>query len=655
MANEPAIITHNREQLAYLLTEAAEIEHGLMCCYLFAAFSLRRGSADGLGEDEAAAVERWRRAIVDVAVEEMLHLAIVSNLLSAIGSAPHFQRPNFPVAPGYHPAGVVVSLAPFDRATLDHFIYLERPEGVDVPDGAGFDPPPKYERAIRADHLVPSSQDYATVGHLYRGIRSGIAHLADSLGEKRLFIGAASAQVDPSVAPLPGLIAVSDVASALGAVDTIVEQGEGSPTNPERSHFRRFVSVRDEYDALVARRPGFNPSLPVAHSPVMRKPPDPRSKVHVDHPRSARVMDVGNAIYAFALRCLGRAFGEAEDSAGARRRLLDASIEAMRLLSPVAELLAHMPASESRPGVNAGLSFTMQRSTVGFSQPGVAWPLLAERAREIAATCATLAGEVDPALDGIGTTVSRLGDQLAGVAPATSTAQRRAQTGAPVELPRSAASDGGGGPIEEARGKRLLLRFEGKRCIHARFCVLGAPGVFLANVKGPWLHPDAIDAESLVAIAHACPSGAITYERLDGGASEPAPPVNLLRIRENGPLAVHASIELAGRGRMFRATLCRCGASRNKPFCDGSHAALPFVASGEPSTQATEPLASRDGPLAVTPTRNGPLDVRGNLEICSGTGRTVARVQGARLCRCGGSANKPFCDGTHARIGFESD
>jgi CDGSH-type Zn-finger protein len=131
--------------------------------------------------------------------------------------------------------------------------------------------------------------------------------------------------------------------------------------------------------------------------------------------------------------------------------------------------------------------------------------------------------------------------------------------------------------------------------------------------------------------------------------------VNLLRIRENGPLAVHASIQLAGRGSMFRATLCRCGASKNKPFCDGSHATLPFVASGEPSTQATEPLASRGGSLAVTPTRNGPLDVRGNLEICSGTGRTVARVQSARMCRCGGSANKPFCDGTHARIGFKAD
>jgi CDGSH-type Zn-finger protein len=106
---------------------------------------------------------------------------------------------------------------------------------------------------------------------------------------------------------------------------------------------------------------------------------------------------------------------------------------------------------------------------------------------------------------------------------------------------------------------------------------------------------------------------------------------------------------------VFRATLCRCGASKNKPFCDGSHAAVPFVASGEPATQPSEALEHRAGKLTVAPTHDGPLAVTGNLEICSGTGRTVTRVTSARLCRCGGSSKKPFCDGTHARIGFRSE
>ncbi|MGD0674984.1 MAG: CDGSH iron-sulfur domain-containing protein [Polyangiaceae bacterium] len=210
-------------------------------------------------------------------------------------------------------------------------------------------------------------------------------------------------------------------------------------------------------------------------------------------------------------------------------------------------------------------------------------------------------------------------------------------------------------PIEEARGTDFLLRFEGKRCIHSRQCVLGAPDVFRANVKGPWLDPNAMPAGELAALAQTCPSGAITYERLDGGPAEKAPPVNVARVRENGPIAIHAELHIEGHGTMFRATLCRCGASKNKPFCDGSHVAAGFVASGEPATQPSEPLAIRGGTLTVTPFSGGPLGLRGPIEICSGTGRTVTRTQRTALCRCGASANKPFCDGTHARIDFETE
>jgi CDGSH-type Zn-finger protein len=132
------------------------------------------------------------------------------------------------------------------------------------------------------------------------------------------------------------------------------------------------------------------------------------------------------------------------------------------------------------------------------------------------------------------------------------------------------------------------------------------------------------------------------------------PPVNLIAIREGGPYAVRGDIRLDGERVPFRATLCRCGASKNKPFCDGSHHEVNFSASGEPPTGEADMLPVRDGPLAIDPETDGPLQLRGNLEITSGTGRVVARVVQARLCRCGGSATKPFCDGTHARIGFRS-
>jgi CDGSH-type Zn-finger protein len=128
--------------------------------------------------------------------------------------------------------------------------------------------------------------------------------------------------------------------------------------------------------------------------------------------------------------------------------------------------------------------------------------------------------------------------------------------------------------------------------------------------------------------------------------------VNVVRVRENGPLEFHAALDVAGVTEHFRATLCRCGLSVNKPYCDSSHVAAHFQATGEPATQESTPLAVRNGPLKVTPAPNGPLLLQGSVEICSGTGRTVTRTQKSALCRCGASANKPFCDGSHQRIGF---
>jgi CDGSH-type Zn-finger protein/uncharacterized Fe-S cluster protein YjdI len=208
------------------------------------------------------------------------------------------------------------------------------------------------------------------------------------------------------------------------------------------------------------------------------------------------------------------------------------------------------------------------------------------------------------------------------------------------------------GAVETVVGKKATIRFNSALCIHSRGCVLSQPHVFKANVQGPWIDPDAADPDALVRVAINCPSGAIQVERSDGGIGEAAPQVNTIAVRENGPLAVHATIELGGKLVGMRATLCRCGASKNKPYCDGSHVAAGFAATGEPATKPSEPLAARDGILNVTPFANGPLGVKGNVEILTGTGRTIDRIVSAALCRCGGSKNKPYCDGTHKTIGF---
>jgi len=209
-------------------------------------------------------------------------------------------------------------------------------------------------------------------------------------------------------------------------------------------------------------------------------------------------------------------------------------------------------------------------------------------------------------------------------------------------------------PPERVRGQRVLIQFDAKQCIHSRSCVLSRPDVFVPNIAGEWIHPDAATPEEVAALAAACPSGAIRYERLDGGPAEAPPKVNVVRVRENGPLALHADAEITGVGPVLRATLCRCGASNNKPFCDGSHVTAGFTTTGEPATADSQALAARDGKVTITPTVDGPLRVEGNLEVVTGTGRTINRVVKTALCRCGQSSNKPYCDGTHRKVGFKS-
>jgi CDGSH-type Zn-finger protein/uncharacterized Fe-S cluster protein YjdI len=208
--------------------------------------------------------------------------------------------------------------------------------------------------------------------------------------------------------------------------------------------------------------------------------------------------------------------------------------------------------------------------------------------------------------------------------------------------------------VETVRGSEVTVTFDGSRCIHARRCVLGLPDVFVPGAKGGWIQPDAAPAEAVLHIGRVCPSGAIRVTRNDGaGDAQGAPAVNTLRVFENGPNAIEAELTLRGEPQASpRAVLCRCGASANKPWCDGSHAAAGFAATGEPAPRESQPLEVRGGPVDLVPQENGPLMVAGNLEIVTGTGRTINRVRKVFLCRCGQSKSKPYCDGSHKAAGF---
>ena len=195
----------------------------------------------------------------------------------------------------------------------------------------------------------------------------------------------------------------------------------------------------------------------------------------------------------------------------------------------------------------------------------------------------------------------------------------------------------------------LTIHFETKTCIHARRCWLGLPKVF-DPAQRPWIQPEGASTEEIVAVIDACPSGALSYERR--GAPESPSQVNTVRLWENGPLELRGDLRLPGEEPRTRAVLCRCGETSNPPFCDGSHK-NGFEATGLPSETESEELDATGGPLEIQVTEDGPIAMKGNLEVLGSDGRRVTCGTKAFLCRCGASGNKPFCDGSHKAVGFK--
>jgi len=207
-------------------------------------------------------------------------------------------------------------------------------------------------------------------------------------------------------------------------------------------------------------------------------------------------------------------------------------------------------------------------------------------------------------------------------------------------------------------GEAATVSYDLKRCIHAAECVHGLPQVFDPKRK-PWVLPDEASPDELLQVVTACPTGALHVERKDGGGGEATPSKNTARIEADGPVYVLGDIEIAGAGdesilHDTRVAFCRCGASENKPLCDGAHAKAGFRDPGElPSSEGDS--GEQTGGMRFTPIPNGPLLFAGPLELTSSAGeaRTLS-VKGA-LCRCGASQNNPYCDGAHAEAGFLAD
>lgn len=211
--------------------------------------------------------------------------------------------------------------------------------------------------------------------------------------------------------------------------------------------------------------------------------------------------------------------------------------------------------------------------------------------------------------------------------------------------------------IHEYDGEDITVTWDGKRCIHARECVHGLPAVFNPDER-PWIDPDDADADEVAEVITRCPTGALQFEREDGGWEESIPEENTVEVTPGGPLYARGDIDIRDEdGAVLlsdtRVAFCRCGASGNKPLCDNTHLDIEFDGSATVSGDGDADLVP-EGALSVTPTANGPLHVEGAFEIEGDDGGTY-RGEDAWLCRCGASEDKPFCDGSHAKIGFSTD
>ena len=397
--NEPTLRIEHREALMYTLSKAAELEHLIICQYLYAAFSLKREAGEGLSDEQVRLVGGWRHQLMEIAEQEMLHLALVQNLLSGVGAGPHFARPNFPVPPRAFPARIRIELLPFGEEALRHFCFLERPEGSDIQDADLF---AAVEKAtplpdVTADEIGPIAADFETISHLYRSIEDGLSVLAERLGEERLFIGSVRAQATGKDFRFPELIQVTSLATARAAIETIVEQGEGARGHWQKSHFGRLMGMLDAFEEAVAADPGLAVTRPVV--PAHVRPPESGVQVAlISAPFTVRVMDLMNATYEVMLQVLARYFNHTDESDADLAALAKVAFFLMEdVVAPLGCIVTRLPIGPELPDSTAGPTFELFYDADWLlPHRDAAWHVIIERLEQLASFATACRDECDP-------------------------------------------------------------------------------------------------------------------------------------------------------------------------------------------------------------------------------------------------------------------
>jgi CDGSH-type Zn-finger protein/truncated hemoglobin YjbI len=635
----PFVIEH-REALIYILCQAAELEHGIMTQYLFAAFSLKQSTGEGLSDAEAAAVQGWRKQILHIAAQEMLHLALVQNLLSAIGAAPHLTRPNFPQPASHYPAGVHLALLPFGEQALRHFMFLERPEGMALHDAEGLAAFNQAAPLVQAGDIVPRGQDFATIGHLYRSIEAGITHLSDKYGEEWLFVGPPRAQATAKHFRWPELVPVTDAASAQRAIDEILEQGEGPRGAWQDAHFGQFVAILDEFEQIRQANRAFDPARPVIAANVRPSERDPGCLLVTD-PTAKRVMDVFNVCYEILLLAFQRFFAHTEESDAQLAALADATVTLMvRVIKPLGDLITTLSAGPEYPGQTAGPSFELfYESDYLLPHRDAAWVLLAERIDEAAVFCESASPELTelaPVREALHEIARSLTAHIPGretVTPAVPAADLSTLLAEASHLYGTArvtpASDD---PVAAGLGEAFAKAYR------------------ILETRDHLVAPSASPATAACVVNSVLRPLAVALGQGEGG-----PPVADAERAPAGP--AEAAWDAARFATGLRARL----ADAAPPGLLEATAALQDLArqlapAGQRASRIAELARIQEAlPAGIMVAENGPYLATNVPAVYTYHGEQLEVPPQLALCRCGQSAMKPFCDGTHARSGFSGE
>jgi rubrerythrin len=366
-----------RGQLAELLSRAAQVEHDILCQYLFAAATLKQHPDEGVSYGQLEQIRRWKATILEVARQEMSHLGIVSNLLTAIGEAPRFDHPEFPAPTSILPIGQESRLERFSEQTVLRFVCFEMPAEV-LPEETAY-----LER--RLVDFDPARFDAIYV--LYEEIKKLVAEI----DPKHLFIGPPSAQFVsggtavaargltlPRNAAQPVSIysftlpAITDTRSALAAIDQIVEEGEGRAGHSPTSHFSRFLEMDRRLGRMLAEDPAFEAARNVVSDPRTSEAP---GCTVITNPATIEVSQLFDLAYAVLIQLLCRMFAYTDESDQDVATLESITFFPLMttVIRPLAEMLTELPAFEPTQPERAGASYTLPNRLGFLPHRAAAW------------------------------------------------------------------------------------------------------------------------------------------------------------------------------------------------------------------------------------------------------------------------------------------